>query len=66
MMKWFKIVGEKCITTYTEDSGKYYRQYSIWWNTGGYFVPQARKRCTRKEFERMLEAHRNDDGFQEG
>lgn len=56
-MEWFDIFSEdgKWRTVYSKENGKYYRQYSIYWEKGGYLVPQARKRCTAAEYEKMKE-----------
>lgn len=38
----------KSYTTYFEKDGKYYKQDMVWWEKGGYFVPQRAKKITRE------------------
>ena len=67
-MEWFEIISEdgKWRTVYTKENDKYYRQHFTFWNKGGYFLPQARKRTTAAEYARMKEYHSQMKGEDHG
>jgi hypothetical protein len=46
----------KSYSNYFEKDGKYYCQNQVWWEKGGYFVPQTAKRITKAEYEKMIKA----------
>lgn len=54
-MKRFKVMSEnkKSFTIYTEENGKYFYQDCLWWEKGGYTVPQSKKKTNKKDFELM-------------
>lgn len=38
---------------YEQDGIKYYRQGYNWWEKGGYFIPQTKKKISEAEFKKM-------------
>ena len=52
----------KSYTNYTEENGEYYKQNMVWWDKGGYFIPQARKEITEEEYRRKANEDTRSDG----
>ena len=57
----YKVHYKKSYTLYSEKDGKYYKQYFAWWENGGIFLPQAKNRCTKQEYDRMKNRSRKDN-----
>ncbi|MBQ6679513.1 MAG: hypothetical protein IJM76_05765 [Lachnospiraceae bacterium] len=55
----FKVTFEngKGYTIYSEENGRYYAQNSLWWEKGGYCIPQSRRRISKISYMVMRDKY---------
>ena len=46
--------SSKSYAVFTEEDGKFYEQAMVWWDRGGYHIPQTRKKITKTRYSLMM------------